>query len=417
MMRLFVTQDARTVIVMIPGGATMTDLYEKCKQRLGNDEVRELCLNVEGMPVIEDVGELRDGDRVCVKMDEDMTTGEDTTTGDLQDTKINDEGTDSSDDSNDEDSKEDSDEDSEDEDDSDDDYEPQSKRTKTDTVRSQLTMEATMDKDTVAPLSASSSADDDIKERIRNILKRGLHPTTPEAEAENSMRLAERMLRKHNISRAEVMLGAEDASVNGDMFKVHIRNPQTGKPSTTKHWFHDLARAMTTHFQCKYYYKVRQGTRCLFSFYGIASNAYAAAFAFETAFNRIMILVSEHTVPKGEYDRKLLAGEISCCRATYTKLAKVSYCDGVAIGLLQRVRQASHQTKAPDGDEADTVTPEDETRLACLTKKVEESILQKNSIKLSKSKRTYTRTPCRVESYVAGKRDSSHINIQQRSIA
>ena len=278
-----------------------------------------------------------------------------------------------------------------------------------------------MDRNVVPPpATASSTADDEIRERIRNILQRGLHPNTPEAEAANSMRLAERMLRKHNVSRAEVMETAEDASVNGDMVKVHIRNPQTKKPSTTKHWFHDLARAMTHHFNCKYYFNVRMGERCYFSFYGIASNVYAAAFAFETAFNRIMTLVSKHTIPPGEYDRKRRAGEISVCRATYTKMARVSYCDGVAMGLLQRVREMTAKpppTTAPEETEYD-VTPEEETRLACVTKKVEDSVLEKKKIKFSKGKgRTYTRTQRRLESYAAGKRDSSHIDLQQRTLA
>jgi hypothetical protein len=236
------------------------------------------------------------------------------------------------------------------------------------------------------------------------------------------MRLAERMLRKHNVSRTEVMETAEDASVNGDMVKVHIRNPQTKKPSTTKNWFHDLARAMTHHFKCKYYFNVRMGQRCYFSFYGIESNVYAAALAFETAFNRIMTLVSQHTIPSDEYDRKRRAGEISVCRATYTKMARVSYCDGVAMGLLLRVREMTAKpppspSTAPEEVEYH-VTPEEETRLACVTKKVEESVLEKNNIKFSKGKgRTYTRTQRRPESYAAGKRDSSHIDLQQRTLA
>ena len=67
------------------------------------------------------------------------------------------------------------------------------------------------------------------------------------------MRLAERMIKKHNVqlSRREVMESSEDASVKGDMVKVHIRNPRTKKASFTKNWFHDLARAMTHHFNCK----------------------------------------------------------------------------------------------------------------------------------------------------------------------
>ena len=57
-------------------------------------------------------------------------------------------------------------------------------------------------------------------------------------------------------------------------------------------------------------------------------------------------------------------------------------------------------------------------RLACVTKKVEESVLEKNNVKFSKAKdRTYTRVERRPESYAAGKRDSSHIDLQQRTLS
>ena len=44
-----------------------------------------------------------------------------------------------------------------------------------------------------------------IKERIRKMLSRGLHSGTPEAEAASSMRLAEKLLSKHNLRQADVL--------------------------------------------------------------------------------------------------------------------------------------------------------------------------------------------------------------------
>ena len=44
-----------------------------------------------------------------------------------------------------------------------------------------------------------------IKARIAKILDRGLHPNTPDHEAQKSMRLAQRMLAKFNLSQACVM--------------------------------------------------------------------------------------------------------------------------------------------------------------------------------------------------------------------
>lgn len=432
MMRLFVQHANRTVIVALRDGDTMADLMDKCSNKFGNDlpVSFRLCLDVDGHPIVEELGEVRDGDKICVKASETMTQTPPVSTSSSVVVEDEDEKEDDSekeydsekDDSEEENSEKDDseEEDSEEDDDSDDEYvEPTKKRARTE-VRapaSPITLEAVMDKSVVPP-TTTSSADAEIKERIRNILQRGLHPTTPEAEAANSMRLAERMLRKHNVSRSEVMMNAENASENGDMVKVHIRNPATKKPSTTKEWFHNLAHAIGKHFKCKYFFNVRMSVRCYFTFYGISSNVYAAAFAFETAFNRIMTLVSQHTVPAGEYERKRRNNEISVCRATYTKSARVSYCDGLAMGLYQRVKGFTESTHSRTEEVEYTVTAEEETRLACVTKKVEESILDKNKITFTKKKaHKYKSVQYRAESYAAGKRDSSHIDLQQRKLA
>ena len=42
-----------------------------------------------------------------------------------------------------------------------------------------------------------------VKERIRKMLARGLHVGTPEAEAASSMRLAEKLLAKHNLKQVK----------------------------------------------------------------------------------------------------------------------------------------------------------------------------------------------------------------------
>lgn len=405
-MRLFVQHANRTVIVALKDGDAVTDLMDKCSNKLDDLPASfHLCLDVDGQPIIEDLDEVRDGDKICVTAPE--TTPVSTSVS--VDEEDEDEGKES---------EEDEDKESEEESEEDEDYvEPIKKRSRTEgrTPSSPITLEAVMDK-SVVPVH--TTADAEIMERIRNILQRGLHPNTPEAEAANSMRLAERMVRKHNVSRAQVMMNAENASENGDMVRVHIRNPTTKKPSTTKNWFHNLAHAIGKHFKCKYFFNVRMSVRCYFTFYGISNNVYAAAFAFETAFNRIMTLVSQHTVPAGEYERKFRNGDISVCRATYTKSARVSYCDGLAMGLYQRVNELATSTHSQAEEIEYTVTDKEETRLACVTKKVEESVLEKNDITLSKKKaRKYTSVQYRAESYAAGKRDSSHIDLQQRTLA
>jgi hypothetical protein len=434
----------RTVVVALTEGSTFEDLKEKCKAKFRLTGPISLCLDIAGKPEIEGIDEVNDEDRIritTIRATETVviTDGEgDQANNESSDDKVKDSGkkdsaVDSEEDSEEEDSeKEDSEEEDSEEEDSgeedsgeeensseeegdcsdDDAVQHKSKKAKvshspSSPASASVSMKAEMDD--VPPPAVPTSVDAGIRERIRSMIKRGLHPNTPEPEAANSMRLAERMLRKHNVTHSEVMQTAEDASVNGDMVKVHIRNPQTGKSSTTKHWFQDLARAMTLYFNCKFYFNVKLGQRCFFAFYGIASNVYAAAFAFETAFNHIMRRVSLHAVPSDEYDRKHRAGEIFVNRATYTRMARVSYCDGVAKGLLERI-------KKPEETEYDA-TPDQETRLASVTKKVEESVLEKNKITFFKGKRrTYKRALVQ-RSYAAGKLDSSHIDLMQRKLA
>ncbi len=50
----------------------------------------------------------------------------------------------------------------------------------------------------------------DIVYRIRKMLDRALHKNTPEAEANNAMRLAQRELNKHNLEQIKVMAVTEN---------------------------------------------------------------------------------------------------------------------------------------------------------------------------------------------------------------
>jgi len=164
------------------------------------------------------------------------------------------------------------------------------------------------------------------------------------------MRLAEKLLEKHNLRQADVL--CEDhvpEALRGGKAVVHLRSPKDLKPCTTKQWMHTLGRACTTNFECAYYFSshtgqligdCRLGAICDFTFYGIATNASLAAFAFAAAFNRIAILSCVHAVPVDEYERKRRRGEIACSKGAYTAAARESYRDGLARGLLDEVRAA-----------------------------------------------------------------------------
>ena len=201
--------------------------------------------------------------------------------------------------------------------------------------------------------SATGAAGDNelekIKVRIRKMLSRGLHAGTPEEEAASSMRLAEKLLAKHNLAQADVL--QEDhvpEALRGGKTAVHLRSVKDQTPCQTKQWMHTLAHACTKNFECSYYFsshptrtvgRLHYPGVCDFTFYGIATNASLAAFAFAAAFNRIACLAALHVVPAQEYEVKRRRGEVVCSKGAYTTAARESYKDGLARGLYDSVRE------------------------------------------------------------------------------
>ena len=129
---------------------------------------------------------------------------------------------------------------------------------------------------------------------------------------------------------------------------MHLRSTKDGSPCQTKEWMHSLGRAVTRNFDCSYYFSSHLGTKvgskegaiCDFTFYGIATNASMAGFAFAAAFNRIAVLSAAHLVPPEEYEHKRRRGVITCGKSAYTTAARASYCDGLARGLYEAVQAA-----------------------------------------------------------------------------
>jgi len=64
-----------------------------------------------------------------------------------------------------------------------------------------------------------------------------LHPSTPQAEVETAMKLAQRRMKKFNTTQAAVLVargsgagGAGDGTLRGGLVKVHLRSIATGAP-------------------------------------------------------------------------------------------------------------------------------------------------------------------------------------------
>lgn len=189
-----------------------------------------------------------------------------------------------------------------------------------------------------------------VKARITNMLKRGLHENTPEAEAQTAMKLAERLLRKFNLDQVQLLAESDaqvqaSAALAGGTAVVEIVNPKTGKGVNILRWMEEAAVAASENFNCRFFLTRWQDTATThFTFYGVASGAQMAAVAFASALNRIVAMAAKHALDPAEFERMggaLFSGLAS--KGAFTKAARESYSLGLAIGLIEGVRAAKRE--------------------------------------------------------------------------
>lgn len=193
-----------------------------------------------------------------------------------------------------------------------------------------------------------------IKSRIAKILDRGLHPNTPEHEAQKSMRLAQKMLAKFNLSQAYVMAErdglADEGALQGGMVTTEVRrvwqdedgNEQFEACGLVAVWMKSLATAVSDNFDVKYYTQIRSRIPrlCRFVFYGLRTNSQLAAYSFKIALQRISLMQMSYHPPSGEFEEKRSRGATQChSKGSYTRIARLNYCDGLTYGLQQAVIQ------------------------------------------------------------------------------
>ena len=439
-----------------------TDTFEewvtKCKTKFGlEDKEITICLDEPDSPVVEEMDVLQNGDRLVLRLASETVVpcensppvqeaSEDSVVPSPKPSRkrktIPESDSEESDDESEEESEEDSEEDSEVEDSEEDDsgsecseYDDESQEEENDESecesddadekpapkaklpRTGATMEAKMENETaaVAAPAVDTQDGDEIRERIRNILQRGLHPTTPESEAVQAMRLAERMLRKHNLTRAQVM-AATEATMQGELFKVHMRYVSSGQPCKVMGWFNTLAQAAAKLFGCKTYFVTRHApghsSKCYRAFYGITENAYAAALAFEHAFNRVAFMMAKHTPSSGEYDELVKSGKV-VSRVAHTKQAKLSYAEGLADGIEAKVEQDIKAQMAEDAQDASVAASV--SALAVVTEKTEAEVCKRYRLNITTTTSRYSRGS-KGDSYHSGVVDSASINLKQNSL-
>lgn len=159
-----------------------------------------------------------------------------------------------------------------------------------------------------------------ILSRIQKSLALAKHPGTGEAEAQQALRLATRLMSSQNLTQAD-LLASSDAETNQSRAGMSIVEivSQTNASPRNESWVNQVAIAVNLFFDVKAYStSYANRTKLSWTFYGLAVNTVAAAHAFEMVHNQVLTWAYDKAAAK------LVSG----------KTGKNSYCQGVAAGLI-----------------------------------------------------------------------------------
>ena len=183
--------------------------------------------------------------------------------------------------------------------------------------------------------AGKKKAEQEVKHRIIKLLNTGFHDQSNEHEAKNAMKLAQRLMRKHNLSQALLLKEREaknsqntegDEVLKGGMVKVKIVNRKTGKTSLFARWLNRLLNPVCENFGVKCFVQRRRGVSCEVVFYGIYSNAQLAGYAFKVAAERIAQMMVEYHPKRG-------------WNSASTKSSRLSYAIGIVDGIEEDVQR------------------------------------------------------------------------------
>jgi len=183
--------------------------------------------------------------------------------------------------------------------------------------------------------AGKKKAEEEVKHRIIKLLNTGFHDQSNEHEAKNAMKLAQRLMRKHNLSQALLLKERElknsqstqdDEVLKGGMVTVEIINRKNRKPSIYARWIGHLSHPVCDNFGVKHYYCRKQGKYMKVVFYGIYSNAQLAGYAFKVAVERISQMMAEYQPQKN-------------WRNISTKSSRLSYAIGIVKGISEDVER------------------------------------------------------------------------------
>lgn len=135
-------------------------------------------------------------------------------------------------------------------------------------------------------------ADENMRGKIRKLLKLGMHPGTPEAEAKHSMRLAKTQLKKYNLDQVDIMREVENDAELGAAFDVivtpHGQRADRKQKMALPDWMKSIVCKCANLCDVKCLWR-RYLDHLEFSFYGVEESAYMAAVGFEATLNAACI--------------------------------------------------------------------------------------------------------------------------------
>jgi len=269
-----------------------------------------------------------------------------------------------------------------------------------------------------------------IKERIRKMLELGLHPDTPDIEAQQALKNAQRLLTKHNLQQAEVMEGAlkDSSALAGGMRVVELRyKGRIGRLGRIEEWVIDLVHVIADNFDTQYFTRKydRQDRPLQVVFYGIKQNADCSGYAFAATFNRITIMSANYNPSKISVDKD---NREHAVQRTYTRIARNNYKLGIVAGLQKSLRtgceekdETKSETKGKGRKQA--MQHEDDERkrkaiqaLVLHSKEVGQAYIKAKGIKIKTSKARMRETAWNVEAFAQGEIDSKQIDINQKAL-
>jgi Protein of unknown function (DUF2786) len=198
-------------------------------------------------------------------------------------------------------------------------------------------------------------ADRAVKDRIIKLLNTGFHDQSNENEAKNAMKLAQRLMHKHNLSQALLLKERQESSnknnqngndeiLKGGTVTVRIVQRKTGQPALFARWLSQLTHPITDNFEVKCYHTTARGKTCSVTFYGIYTNAQLAAYAYRVATERISQMAANY-IPEKRQPPELAAyywyntSSSSNNNGVSTKSARLSYAMGVVKGISTDVEK------------------------------------------------------------------------------